>query len=86
MDKDYDSFVIHIWYESSSGTNQPADWRGTIDHVGEDKRLYFCELEGMQRFIQEQTGIHLANRVHKFSTRIRRLWNDLVKNRIRRSS
>jgi hypothetical protein len=52
------SFIIHIWHEDETGENQ-ADWRGSIDYVGNDKRLYFRNPEGILRFIEAQIGASL---------------------------
>jgi hypothetical protein len=52
------SFIIHIWQEEETGENL-KDWRGSIDYVGNDKRLYFRNPEGILPFIESQIGVRL---------------------------
>jgi hypothetical protein len=52
------SFIIHIWQEEETGENL-EDWRGSIDYVGNDKRFYFHNSEGILRFIESQIGASL---------------------------
>jgi hypothetical protein len=51
------AFIIRIWNEAAGDERSAAVWCGSIDHVGSDKRLYFYNLDGIVRFIQEQTGM-----------------------------
>jgi hypothetical protein len=51
------SFIVRIWIEMEID-GSPKTWRGTIEHVGTANRLYFRDLDGMKRFIQEETGIN----------------------------
>ncbi len=61
MDKDTESFVVRLWHEAcADGEN--AHWRGSIDHIGTHRRLYFNELNGIIRFIQDQIGIKATSR------------------------
>ena len=52
------SFILRIWHETTDcNEEQSSDWRGSIDHVGTGRRLYFHDLEGIVRFVQEQSGL-----------------------------
>jgi len=51
------SFVVRIWQETADGNGRAGIWRGSIDHVGTGNRLYFCDLDGIVRFVQEQSGL-----------------------------
>ncbi len=55
--RDIHSFIVRIWNEATDQNGVPVTWRGSIDHVGGGERLYFYELDGVIRFIQEQLGI-----------------------------
>ena len=54
------SFVVRIWQETADGNGRAGIWRGSIDHVGSGKRLYFCDLNGIVRFVQEQSGLEVG--------------------------
>ncbi len=56
LEKESHSFIVRIWSEMNDGKS--PGWRGSIDYVGSDKRLYFQELEGIIRFIKQQTGLN----------------------------
>ncbi len=51
------TFIIRIWDESIDEDGIIGQWHGSIDHVGDDKHLYFCSFESIYKFICEQTGI-----------------------------
>lgn len=51
------SFVVRIWYEVVDKEGRLQTWRGYIDYVGRDKRLYFHNLNELTGFIQEQAGV-----------------------------
>lgn len=57
MNNDTYAFIVRIWQESEEGEEEQAAWRGSIEQVGSDLRVYFFDLDGILRFIQEQTGI-----------------------------
>lgn len=57
MRGDTHSFVIRIWYETTDEEGTATAWRGYIDHVGVDERLYFQELEKMAQFIKKQANL-----------------------------
>lgn len=55
MGKDIHAFVIRIWNEGNGAGNTKI-WRGYIEHVNHDSRMYFSDLTGIARFIQKQTN------------------------------
>lgn len=73
---DTHSFIVRIWHETEDDEGNIIVWRGSVDHVGSDKRLYFQDLDGMVRFIEEQVG----------SNDSRVPWWKSVLNRIRHAS
>jgi hypothetical protein len=60
LSTDTHSFIIRVWYEAQDGEGNILAWRGSIDHVGSNKRLYFQNLDGIASFIQEQSGVRKA--------------------------
>ena len=54
MDEDTHSFIIRIWNAAEDRPGKPSAWRGSIDYVGNDKRLYFNDLNSVVYFIHEQ--------------------------------
>ncbi len=54
MQDDTHSFVIRIWHEEVDGEGRATIWRGSVNHVGSNQRLYVDTLEQIARFIQEQ--------------------------------
>jgi hypothetical protein len=56
------SFVVRIWHEVVSGQGKEVVWRGSIDHVGADQRLYFADLDAAKRFIEERAGMAVRSR------------------------
>jgi hypothetical protein len=57
LNTDTHSFIIRVWHESQDSDGNILAWRGSIDHVGSNKRLYFQNLDGIAQFIQEQSGV-----------------------------
>ena len=53
LENDTQSFIIRIWHERVDEEKNITVWRGSIDHVGTGKRLYFHDLNGIARFIQD---------------------------------
>jgi hypothetical protein len=54
------SFIVRVWQIPKDAGLGSNEWRGSIDHVGQGKRLYFYRIDAILRFIWEQTG--LANK------------------------
>ncbi len=61
-EQDTFSFIVRIWYETAAERKDQPVWRGSIDYVGQNKRLYFQDLDGIKRFIQEQAGLNRARK------------------------
>ncbi len=57
MRGDTQSFIVRIWHEVIDKEGRIVVWRGSIDHVGSDKRMYFNDLGAVARFIQERIGL-----------------------------
>jgi hypothetical protein len=51
------SFVVRVWLDSTYGDEKIAIWRGSIEQVGSNSRIYFSELDGITRFIQNQINL-----------------------------
>jgi hypothetical protein len=54
MEEDTHSFIIRIWNAAEDRPGKPSAWRGSIDYVGNDKRLYFTDINSVVGFIHEQ--------------------------------
>ncbi len=75
MQGDTHSFVVRIWHEAVDGKGHIIAWRGSIDYVGSGQRLYFYDLDGIVRFIQEQAELNpkgLGSKWRSLLARIRR--------------
>jgi hypothetical protein len=48
------SFVVRLWLESTYSDEKIPIWRGSIEQVGSNSRIYFSDLDGITRFIQAQ--------------------------------
>ena len=55
------AFIVRIWDEAFDSDDTLSNWRGIIEYVGKDRRLYFYELQAIPRFIQEQTKLETRN-------------------------
>jgi hypothetical protein len=53
LDHKTHAFIVRVWQESSG---KIPSWRGFIEYVGQNKRLYFYDLDRIANFIKEQTG------------------------------
>jgi len=47
-------FVVHVWYET--GGRSDGQWRGAVEHVGHDRRLYFSSFGDLTDFINARIG------------------------------
>jgi hypothetical protein len=52
LDIENHSFIVRVWNDSIG--DGKSVWRGSIEKVGSDEKLYFSHLEGVVRFIQDQ--------------------------------
>jgi hypothetical protein len=50
MERPEHRFIVRIWYEGASGSE--GQWRGAVDHVGHERRLYFSSLGDLMDFIR----------------------------------
>jgi len=46
--------MVRLWQEA--GADQPARWRGSVEHVRTGRTQYFTELADLGAFIQENLG------------------------------
>jgi hypothetical protein len=51
------SFVVRVWLDSTYGDKSSAIWRGSIEQVGTDSRIYFSDLEGITRCVQTMISL-----------------------------
>jgi len=58
---DTQSFIIRIWHEAVNDDGRVLAWRGSVDHVGSARRIYFQDMEQAVRFISKESGIHVGN-------------------------
>ena len=58
MQADTHAFIVRIWYEPLDDEGTRSTWRGSVEYVGSDRRIYFQVLDELVRFIQERTGIN----------------------------
>ena len=79
MDKDIHAFVIRVWNEGA-GAGSANTWRGYIEHVNHDNRMYFYDLNGVARYIQQQIGFQSKKQLFGWRT-----WLSRVKHAIKRS-
>jgi hypothetical protein len=47
-------FLVRIWQEPSSGTS--TEWRGLVEHVPSQQRMYFKSLRDLDDFILLRIG------------------------------
>ena len=61
MDSQNYSFVVRVWLESPHTEGKAAVWRGSIEQVGSDCRVYFSDFDGITRYIRAQIGLEEAS-------------------------
>jgi hypothetical protein len=61
MEGDTYSFVVRIWHEAVDETGSITAWRGSIEQVGDDRRVYFMHLGEIISYIERQVGLKHAN-------------------------
>lgn len=54
MNSDSHSFIVRVWREVANSSEELSVWRGSIEHVGRDRRIYFADLQAIVTFIQRQ--------------------------------
>jgi len=50
MERREHRFVVRIWFETGSGSD--GQWRGAVEHLGQERRLYFSSLGDLTDFIK----------------------------------
>ena len=56
FEADAHSFVVRLWRENSENPDEPAEWRGWIEHVQSQKRHYFRAVADISRIVAAYTG------------------------------
>jgi len=79
LENDTHAFIIRIWHETDNGRHSVKSWRGSIDHVGSESRLYFYDFDGIASFIREQVGADTDNPISPFRSILKRLQDDFKK-------
>ena len=54
------AFIVRIWIEHRESQNADPVWRGVIEHVKADKRVYFSDLDQLRQHFSdylEELGI-----------------------------
>jgi hypothetical protein len=57
MEEDTQSFIVRIWRELVGKDGRALLWRGSINHVGSNQRLYFRDFESVVEFIRNKAGL-----------------------------
>lgn len=50
------SFVLRVWFERTSSSDQDGEWRGHVTDVASLKRRYFRTVGDLTRFIESIVG------------------------------
>ena len=59
------AFIVRIWIEPREAKDAEPIWRGVIEHVEDDERVYFDQLDKMRTYFSkylEKIGIKIDNR------------------------
>jgi hypothetical protein len=83
LENETHAFIIRVWSEAQDREGNILTWRGSIDHVGGSKRLYFQDLDGAVRFIQEQTGISKKQKTSNWKSLMMWVQNEIAKRQLR---
>ncbi|MCB0180913.1 MAG: hypothetical protein KDI62_21985 [Anaerolineae bacterium] len=59
MQNNHHSFIVRIWFEATEAAEIARTWRGSIEQVGQQNRLYFQDLAAMCDFIQDEAGLFI---------------------------
>ena len=73
------SFVVRVWLESTYSDGKSAVWRGSIEQVGGDCRIYLSDLDGIPRYIQTQIGMNTSTSRSGWQLFWEQLKNDVQK-------
>lgn len=52
--------MVRLWQEA--GADQPAQWRGSVEHVRTGRTQYFADLADLGAFIRENLGTSPASK------------------------
>lgn len=51
------AFLVNLWFEpGSSETLGPDGWRGSVEHLGSGRRLYFNQIATLVGFLSSWLG------------------------------
>jgi hypothetical protein len=56
FDAEAHSFVMRIWRENRDDPADPAEWRGWIEHVQSEERLYFRDIGDIPHIVSSYLG------------------------------
>ena len=51
------SFIVRVWRDRTSESQQRGGWRGSIQHVRNGKQIYFPNFDDLSSFIEQELGI-----------------------------
>ena len=57
MRRNTHSFIIRIWYEAVDDQGNALTWRGSVEHVGNGRRLHFDRMDDFLDFIRKESGL-----------------------------
>ncbi len=57
MRDDIHAFIVRIWSEMTDKKGDIVAWRGSIEQVGGQERLYFQDIEKIPLFIRKRLGL-----------------------------
>jgi hypothetical protein len=46
------SFIVRVWREPREPRRLAAEWRGSIEHVGSRRKVFFRRLEDIAEFVR----------------------------------
>lgn len=65
------SFIVRIWNEAAG--NEIPNWRGSIEKVGNDGKMYFSHIDDVVRFINENIGLKAPAKVRSWDSFVQRI-------------
>lgn len=57
MQEDQHAFIVRIWFETTDAAEIGRTWRGSIEQVSQQNRLYFQDLTAVCDFIRDEAGL-----------------------------
>jgi hypothetical protein len=53
------AFLVNFWFEPGDTDPSPrGGWRGSVEHLGSGRRLYFNHIAGLIGFLSSWLGRH----------------------------